>query len=120
MVKAAGADPDRRDEAKTGEFLSKGFTEHGYEVVWATDGEKRPAEQRAGASRPPDTRYRHAARDGWSADPRATPTRESAPGDLLTSRDGILDRVQGSSTLGADDYLVGLASPSPACWREYA
>ena len=93
------------DEAKTGEFLRKGFTEHGYEVVWATDGEsglQSSARERLdllildiGMPR----------RDGWSVIRELRRLGNPLPVIFLTSRDGILDRVQGLD-LGADDYLV--------------
>jgi two-component system copper resistance phosphate regulon response regulator CusR len=92
------------DEPKSAAYLQKGFSEHGFVVDLAKDGED-------GLYLAQTSRYDLVIldimlpeRDGWSvlADLRAE--KNQTPVICLTARDAVDDRVKGLE-LGADDYL---------------
>jgi two-component system, OmpR family, copper resistance phosphate regulon response regulator CusR len=93
------------DEKKAVANLSKGLTEHGFEVVVETTGD-------AGLRRATEERFdlivldvMLPGRDGWSVLEELKKQGQSPPVLLLTARDAVTDRVK-CLDLGADDYIV--------------
>ncbi|MEO7761212.1 MAG: heavy metal response regulator transcription factor [Casimicrobiaceae bacterium] len=92
------------DEPKTGEYLKKGLTEHGYSVDVARTGTD-------GLHLALETDYELILLDvmlpgmnGWQVLEKLREKKET-PVLFLTARDQVDDRVKGLE-LGADDYLV--------------
>ena len=92
------------DEPKTGEYLKKGLTEHGYSVDVARTGAE-------GLYLALETDYDLILLDvmlpgmnGWDVLAKLREKKET-PVLFLTARDQVDDRVKGLE-LGADDYLV--------------
>jgi len=92
------------DEPKTGEYLKKGLTEHGYSVDVAKSGTE-------GLYLALETDYDLILLDvmlpglnGWQVLGKLREKKET-PVLFLTARDQVDDRVKGLE-LGADDYLV--------------
>jgi two-component system copper resistance phosphate regulon response regulator CusR len=93
------------DETKTGAYLKKGLTEHGFSVDVTSQGEE-------GLQLAVSGRYDLVVldimlpgRDGWSVLAELRSAGRHTPVLFLTARDTLSDRVKGLE-LGADDYLV--------------
>ena len=93
------------DEKKIAAFLRRGFTENGFVVDVAEDGEKG---LEYALARKMDLIILDVAlpeRDGWSLIAELRKAEIHTPVLFLTARDSVPDRVKGFD-LGADDYLI--------------
>jgi len=93
------------DEQKIAAFLRRGFTENGFVVDVAEDGEKG---LEYALARKMDLIILDVGlprRDGWSLIAELRKAEIHTPVLFLTARDSVPDRVKGFD-LGADDYLI--------------
>src|SRR5436309_2351543 len=93
------------DETKTREYLKKGFSENGFVVDTATDGETGFHLALTGEYDLIVLDIMLPGRDGWSIISDVRKRGKTTPTLFLTARDAVQDRVKGLE-LGADDYLV--------------
>jgi two-component system copper resistance phosphate regulon response regulator CusR len=93
------------DEAKTANFLKRGFTEAGFQVNLATDGLEGRRQIEVGSFDLIVLDILLPGLDGWKILAGARAAGIQTPILLLTARDSVADRVRGLE-LGADDYLV--------------
>ncbi|MCI0546008.1 MAG: heavy metal response regulator transcription factor [Candidatus Rokubacteria bacterium] len=100
------------DEAKTREYLVKGFTENGAVVDVAADGDSGLYLAQNGSYDLIVLDVALPRRDGWSVLAALRASGVSVPALFLSARDTVADRVRGLE-LGADDYLV-----KPFAWSE--
>lgn len=92
------------DEPKTGEYLRKGLSEHGFAVDVARDGDDGAHLALSGDYAVIVLDVMLPGTDGWSI-LRSLRKSKQTPVLFLTARDAVVDRVKGLE-LGADDYLV--------------
>jgi len=92
------------DEPKTGDYLRKGLSEHGFVVDLARTGDDGMHLARTGDYAAIVLDVMLPGIDGWSVLAALRKTRQT-PVLFLTARDAVEDRVRGLE-LGADDYLV--------------
>ncbi|HYM09327.1 MAG TPA: heavy metal response regulator transcription factor [Bryobacterales bacterium] len=93
------------DEPKTAAFVRRGFTEEGFVVDVATDGEDGLHLATTGDYDAIVLDVMLPQRDGWSVLQAIRQQRPDQPVILLTALDAVAHRVKGL-TAGADDYLV--------------
>ena len=93
------------DEPKTAAFVRRGFTEEGFVVDVATDGEDGLHLAMTGDYDAIVLDVMLPQRDGWSVLQAIRKQRPDQPVLLLTALDAVSHRVKGL-TAGADDYLV--------------
>lgn len=93
------------DEAKTVSFLKKGFSEVGYVVDVAMDGEDGLHLASNGDYDVIVLDVMLPGCDGWSVIRDLRQAGKDTPAVFLTARDAVSDRVKGLQ-LGGDDYLV--------------
>ncbi|HEY3319761.1 MAG TPA: heavy metal response regulator transcription factor [Planctomycetota bacterium] len=93
------------DESKASQYLKKGFSENGFTVDVAEDGQ-------AGLDMALQASYDMIVldlmlpkRDGWYVISELRAKKKMTPVLMLTARDAVQDRVKGLE-MGADDYLV--------------
>ncbi|PZQ76986.1 MAG: DNA-binding response regulator [Variovorax paradoxus] len=99
------------DEPKLGDYLSKGFTENGFVVLVARDGENGLRQAMADAYDAIILDVMLPGMDGFQV-LDALRRSSSTPVLMLTARDEVADRVRGLEA-GADDYL-----PKPFAFSE--
>ena len=93
------------DEPKTAAYLTKGFSEQGFTVMVAEDGD---TGLRLATTRSFDLLILDIGlpgQDGWSILAHLRQVGNATPVLVLTAQDAVSDRVRGLE-LGADDYLV--------------
>lgn len=93
------------DEKKTGEYLRKGLSEHGFVVDVAETGEDGLHLAATGDYSLVILDVMLPDRDGWSVMDEFRKTGKQTPVLFLTARDTLADKVRGFE-LGADDYIV--------------
>lgn len=93
------------DELKTAAYLQKGFSEAGFMVEVAGDGEEGLTLAETGRYDLVILDVMLPRRDGWSVLEELRRNGTGVPVLFLTARDAVPDRVFGLE-LGADDYLV--------------
>jgi two-component system OmpR family response regulator len=93
------------DDSKLVAMLRRGFSEEGFEVVSAGDGERGLELLRAGDFDGCVLDVLLPGRDGFAVLAAARAAGVATPILLLTARDAVPDRVHGLE-LGADDYLT--------------
>jgi two-component system copper resistance phosphate regulon response regulator CusR len=93
------------DEKRTAEYLRKGFSESGFVVDLAHDGDDGLHLATSGEYDLVVLDVMLPRRDGWDVLASLRKTGRSTPVLMLTARDAVADRVRGLE-LGADDYLV--------------
>lgn len=92
------------DEPKAAAYLRKGFSEHGFVVDVAKDGEDGLYLAQTSLYDLLILDIMLPERDGWSVLTALRGTKNQTPVICLTARDAVQDRVKGLE-LGADDYL---------------
>ena len=93
------------DEPKTATYLKKGFTESGFSVQVAMDGNEGLFKVQQEAFDLIILDVMLPGRSGWSVLETLRGEGNTTPVLFLTARDAVPDRVKGLE-LGADDYLV--------------
>jgi two-component system copper resistance phosphate regulon response regulator CusR len=92
------------DERPAGEYLVKGFSENGFVVDWAQNGQDALHLATTGSYDVIVLDVGLPQLDGWEVTKRLRLASQT-PVLLLTARDRVEDRVRGLE-LGADDYLI--------------
>ncbi|MCD5993128.1 heavy metal response regulator transcription factor [Pseudomonas sp. CDFA 602] len=93
------------DQPKTGQFLSQGLNEAGFDAHWVADGQTGQQHAMSGDYALLILDVMLPDRNGWQILESVRAAGLDTPVLFLTARDAVEDRVHGLE-LGADDYLV--------------